>query len=410
MITIRLSSFLKLDIKPFIYGAFLSRTMEDTKDGKNYFYTYTRFKSSKLMFSDDFPIDNYSKNLINALNKQSGYHNWEIHSASKTCMEVRFYILKDIDMTQITFSSILYKKLMQEEWVMSDSPTSNEKKKSFIRGFMELRGSVDTTRKLIAQDYFYNTKKEIKKAQILTDLMGLPVEYANFNARDLQPQFVSGENRRNSQFRINSFYYANKIGFINEYKASIFEKAYHAKGKIIINDIIYFDVDIPKSKNDDVFFLKYLNFYTNNIYQKKLTEEMIDELRNRLNFEKSEPINSFSRNKNIITIFDKISEDKCAICGTTKTFLNKKDGRQYFEIHHVIPYYNGKELDNISNLVKLCPNCHDMLKKNRSTKENQLKAIIKILHEHDEIFDFTSTYLQIDDINKLAEKIWTMLG
>ena len=130
---------------------------------------------------------------------------------------------------------------------------------------------------------------------------------------------------------------------------------------------------------------------------------------------KEEFINRFSsektnRNRTIIELFNEISEDRCAICGTTKTFENNRTGRQHFEIHHVISYKNGKDLDNIANLVKLCPTCHDMLRKNASSKEQQQKAIIKILSEHPEVLEFAKSYLQIDDINEIAEEIWEKLG
>lgn len=50
------------------------------------------------------------------------------------------------------------------------------------------------------------------------------------------------------------------------------------------------------------------------------------------------------------------------------------------------------------------------VKKGRSTKENQIKAIHNILHNHPEASNFASSYLQINDINELVEKIWCMLG
>lgn len=407
---LKLSDFLKLPIKPFAYGAFLSRIMEDSINDNKVFYAYTNFRSSKYVYKDDFPINSYANNLISSLNKHSGHYNWCIINSSPTQLEARFYIIDDISMSKTMFYKALYQKLLQENWLLSDD--MNEEKKDFIRGFMELRGSVDTTMKLIAQDYFYDDRMELKKAQILTDMMNLPLVYANFNARNLQPQYISGENRRNTQFRINAFFYAKEIGFLNEYKARVFNNAYkkYIRSSTKKDDITYFDVDIPVSRNDDVQFIKYLNFFTNNIYQKNLTKSTIDDLRKRLGFTDGDSNDSTKRNKTLIDLFDEISEDKCAVCGTKTTFLNKGTGRQYFEIHHVISFYNGKELDNIANLVKLCPTCHDMLKKNRSTKENQTKAIYKILHLHPEIYEFTSSYLQIDDINELAEKIWTMLG
>ena len=409
MNNIKLTDFLKLEIKPFLLGAFLSRIMEyKDKNGIAYFYAYSNFRSSKVVYQDDFDLIEYSKELVEVLNKASGHYNWQVHNVSKTGMELRFYIKNDLKMSKTMFYKTLYQKTLSAHWVYDE--TLNEDKKSFIRGFMELRGSVDTTSKFIAQDYFYDSRLELKKAQILTDLMNLPIKYANFNARNLQPQFVSGERKRNTQFRMNAFYYASTIGFINHYKALVFEKAYRTLSKEIINGIVYYTVNMPVSRNDEVTFIKYLNFFTNNIYEKKLTAEAIKSLRQELNFDYDQKGDDKKRNGSLIALFNEISEDKCAICGTTHTFENKSTGRQHFEIHHVISFHNSKEVDNIANLVKLCPTCHDMLKKNRSPKEIQMKAILKILHEHTEIFEFTSSYLGIEDINELADKIWSMLG
>ena len=407
MQAVKLKDFFRFEIKPFILGAFLSRIMECKDDnGNKYFYAYSNFRSSKAVFKDDFDLVHYSNELKNSLNKKSGYHNWCVEAVNQNGMELRFYILNDSNLSKTLFYKTLYQKVLSSDWALDEA--LNDSKKDFIRGFMELRGSVDTTAKLIAQDYFYSSRLELKKAQILTDLMNLPIRYANFNARNLQPQFISGENKRNAQFRINAFYYASVIGFLNKYKAQIFENSYHTLGKSICNDVVFYSVNMPTSKNEDITFIKYLNFFTNNIYEKELTAEAIKTLRQELKFDSES--SKAKRNQSIITLFNDIAEDKCAICGTTTTFTNKNTGRQHFEIHHVISFHNGTEVDNIANLVKLCPTCHDMLKKNRAEKSIQVKAILKILHEHDEIFEFTSSYLGIDDINELADKIWTMLG
>ncbi len=409
MKAVKINDFFRFEIKPFIFGAFLSRIMEYNDDkGQKYFYAYSKFKLSKAVFIDDFNLQEYSNELVESFNKYSGYYNWTIHSSSKTGLELRFYIQNDQNISKAMFYKYLYQKVMTSEWVLTDS--FNEEKKSFIRGFMELRGSIDTKIKFIAQDYFYDNRLELKKAQILTDLMNLPIYYANFNARDLQPQFVSGLRKRNAQFRINLYFYAACIGFINKYKAQIFENSYYTRGKCQVGSIIYYNVDLPVSRNNEITFIKYLNFFTNNIYEKNLTKDVIQQYRKDLCFDVAVQ-NKQQRKQSIVSIFSNISEDKCAICGTTKTFINKNTGRQHFEIHHVISYYNNsKDLDNIANLVKLCPNCHDMLKKNRTAKNDQVKAIVKILHEHQEVFEFASSYLSIDDINELADRIWEMLG
>ena len=408
MKSIKLSSFFKLEIKPFLLGAFLSRTMELKIDDKDYFYCYSSFKSSHVIFRDDFDFNEYSKELLDVFNRLSGHYNWLVYRLSQTTMELRFYIENDLSMTKDLFFKTMYTKTLSSAWLMDEN--INDYKKDFIRGFIELRGSVDTTAKLIAQDYFYDNRIELKKAQILTDYMGIPLKYANFNARNLQPQFVAGINKRNAQFRINVLFYAKEIGFINKYKALIFDKSYSTNGQYVLDGITYFYLELPISRNDDATFIKYLNFFTNNIYQKNLTKQSIDLLRDKLGFSNKKTESSNKRDISLIELFNEISPDECAICGTKTTFVNKNTGRQHFEIHHVISFCNGKEVDNIANLVKLCPTCHDMLRKNRAPKDTQLNAIRKILHNHQEIYEFTSSYLGIDDINDLVEKIWQLLG
>ena len=402
------SELLKKEIKPFLFGAFLSRIMPEKIEKPGEFYAYTYFRASKAVYEDDFNFYAYSDELIANFNHYSGFYKWEKHSVKKKNMELRFYVVNDLEITSTQFYNLLYKKLLKCDWITGEE--LNDDKKSFIRGFMELRGSIDLSAKLLAIDYFFKNIVEFKKCQLLTNMMDLPLQYANYNPRDLQPQQVSGECNRNPQFRVNLMFYANKIGFINKYKATIFNKTFYNRGYREINNITLFDVDLPRSRDDSIKFIQMLNFFTNYLYEKKLTPAAVIALRKKLGFKNNESAEKSNRNRTIIELFNEIAEDKCAICGTTKTFENRKTGKQHFEIHHVISYKNGAELDNIANLVKLCPTCHDMLKKNATLKDQQIKAILKILSEHAEVFEFAKSYLQIDDINEVAEEIWKMLG
>ena len=50
----------------------------------------------------------------------------------------------------------------------------------------------------------------------------------------------------------------------------------------------------------------------------------------------------------------------CEICGTDKTFTDKKGG-QYFETHYLVPLKYASDNENcnqIANIICLCPNCH----------------------------------------------------
>ncbi|MDY4936229.1 MAG: HNH endonuclease [Candidatus Enteromonas sp.] len=403
----KVSEFLRREIAPFLYGAFMSRIMSTNECGKKYFYCYTKFKISKLVPPRVFSISTYGEKYIDELNFVSGVMGWTIIKCNDKVFEARLYLENDLALTDASFYNMLRSKFFKTSWVHDDGLTDD--KKDFIRGFLELRGSVDITAKYISQDYFFNNRVELKKALIITDFMSVPIKYANYNMRELQFQFVMGISKRNPQFRINSFYYAKYIGFLNKYKACIFEKAFCITENFEKDGIKYFQIDLPSTNSDDVAFIKYLNFFSNNVYQKELTTRTVEELRKRMGFHKNESNETDSRNMSIVELFDAIAPDKCAICNTETTYA-RPNGRQYFEIHHVISRCNGKELDNIANLVKLCPTCHRMMKRNGAPKVDQIRAIIKILNEHTEIYEFCCSYLNIDNINELAEKIQGLLG
>ncbi|MCF7931397.1 MAG: HNH endonuclease [Acholeplasmataceae bacterium] len=407
--TIKASDLLKYDITPFLFGVLYSRIMPKPTDDSNpkHFYVYTAFRTSKAVLKTAFSLSKYASRLVQQYNSLSGYPNWEIHKSSDNAIDLRLYIQNDLNIDAAQFYNLVYKKLRSSTWL--NTATINEDKKYFLRGYMESRGSVDTSLKLFAQDYFYNNRFELKRVQLLTDDIGLPISYANFNPRNMQPQFVSGENKRNAQFRINLFYYAKEIGFINEYKALIFEKAYKPRARIARDGIIYFQISVP-NLNSHVAFIKYINFFTNNIYDKVLTPEKVGILRKQIGFNTSQELGQPYRNKSIVDLFDELSEDKCALCGTSQTFKKKANGRQSFEIHHMIPFHNGQEFDNIANFVKLCPTCHRSLKRGSASKDDQIRSIITILGRHPEVFEYTSSALGIEELPKLAEEIWSLLG
>ena len=144
----------KKEIKPFLYGAFLNRIMSiKTVDG-HCFYAYTSFRASKAVYKDDFNFYAYADELVASFNHFSGFYNWEKEIVREQNIELRFYVVNDLKITSTQFYNLLYKKMLTCDWLTGEE--LNADKKSFIRGFMELRGSVDTTAKLIAQDYFYN--------------------------------------------------------------------------------------------------------------------------------------------------------------------------------------------------------------------------------------------------------------
>ena len=398
--SIKLSDVLKLQPEPFLCGAFLSRIMEETIEGKQYFYAYSSFRKSKFVHETAFDFKSFSKEYIDRLDSLSGHRNWCVSNNTRTSLEVRFYIENDVK--TITQKSNLYSFFNKEamDYAINGSKDQTE---LFIRGFFELRGSVDITANLLAQDYFYNKTYELKKALILTDFMNVPNDCLNFNARELQPDYVTGKSLRNTQLRMKLPYYAQEIGFVNKYKAMIVSKALRIT-YTIKNGFYYFNLGYTPSAATSVTFQKRVSFYESNVYGCTIDSATLARLRKTLGFDGAVSTTTRKRDSKIIAIFKCISPDECAICGTTKTYT-KKDGKQYFEIHHVLPFKAEDGTDVLDNLVKLCPTCHRMLKKGSGTVTAQRDAIKKLLNNHEDVLDFIKSKLGDKSIDELAEEV-----
>ncbi|TQC51538.1 HNH endonuclease [Mycoplasmopsis mucosicanis] len=404
---ISLSKFLSTEIDPFLLGAFLSRTIPEKIDDKSYFYTYSEFKSSKFVPINEFNFLDYAKHYEANLNNWSQSENWEIHSKTKSKINIRFYLNNDLNITKHDFMLQLNKKLLTSDWFNDEN--INEDKKKFLRAFLELRGSVDNNRNFISIDYFSDNLFELKRMIKLIDKNFLPLKYINFNTRELQKQYVESISLRNTQLRVNSLFYANEIGFINKYKALIFSKNPKFKDSVdfvTVDNVMFFEVDVPNVKLSSTRLINVLNFYTDYIFQKNLTRANVNEFRNILGFDKHK--NAIRRNASLIKMFKEMAPKKCFSCGIEETFDNRQ-GEQYFEIHHVIPFKHGVENDDIDNLARLCVQCHQILKKGVGSREVQLEIIKKLLANQN-IFDFCSTSLEDTNIDTLAEKILNLLA
>jgi len=413
---IKLSDLLKYpnNIKPFLYGVLFSRVINISHNNDEYFYIcgYTSFKVSKVLLEYDF--ENLAEELIDKYNRVCGYKNWtihkvisgKVHKAQQHAIELRFYIKNDLNVDLNQFNNLIYKTLMQCDWIRYE--TFNDEKKDFVRGYMEMRGSVDIGVSYMTQDYYYSNRLELLRINVFLDFIDIPIQYLNFNQRETQPN----SKEKNSQFRIDINWYASKIGFINRYKSDVYNIAYKDKigDSFVKDDVIYFMIDSEMIKQNKKSFVQMISFYTNNIYKKELTEEKINELRKHLGYKKGSTKIKIRRSKTLIEIFSKMEENKCACCGVTQTFSKNTSGKQDFEIHHMISVFNDQSHDNIANLVKLCSTCHDSLKKGRASREQQLSNIRTILDNKPSVRAYACSVFQENNINKLAEFIFEKLG
>lgn len=87
---------------------------------------------------------------------------------------------------------------------------------------------------------------------------------------------------------------------------------------------------------------------------------------------------------------------RCEIAPEHLTFQVKKSGHQFMEAHHLIPmreqYHIVHNIDVVSNVVSLCPNCHRKIHHADSeTKKSMLRGLYKSRQEalHEEGLSFT---------------------
>ena len=410
--------FKRKDTKPFLLGVAYSRNI--ITPSKKYFVLSTGFKKSTKVFKTDFDYDNYKIQYRDVLSRESGYTRYLNSEIKETNIKELISISGDYKLVfendlKFVNSQTLYlliaQILLRADWFVNDKEL-NFNKRMFIRGFVEPRGSIDTTRPYITQDYFYNDSREASRINWLLSYNLFPFYVCNINFRNLQRQHVEGTNKRNTQFRINLNWYLFNIGLYNEYKIKIAQNVYtQFKEKKTIDNAIGFYCDVPEFDKDNNEINYVLSVFLNNIIDKKeLTKADVKKYRIKLglaNTDDDDTPKKETRSKKIVDIFKEISEDKCAICGTTKTFTEKGTGRQHFEIHHVISVKSGdiNELDKIENLVKLCPTCHESLRKGSAPVEKQIESCKKILQNNDLVFNFCSAYFGTNDLEILAERV-----
>ena len=406
----KVSEFLKNeDIPSFLLGAFYGR-YEITDDGK-YIYSISTYKSSKFCDDQDFYL-NSKKYYLTILNKLSGNDIWttdKIKGISRS--EYTCALENDLNLSRESFFNKLYTKIISSPFALEDGLTEN--KKMFVRGFMELRGSVDGTADYLAQDYFFHSEFELKRVRLLVDLFCIPVEYLNYNFRELQNQYITGENKRNTQFRIVLSWYVRNIGIINIYKAELIKNAYYGFiPQPIDNDVIFFRTP-EKTSQQKTTFENRIAIYSQKLLGKDLSKLDIQSLRNEIGFS-DDSFSKFRRNMEIVEIIRLLTPDKCACCQEDyniqdRTFTSKRTNRPYFEIHHVISVGKNAELDVEDNLVKLCPVCHSQIKAGAGLEQEQKENISKILKHEPKCLEFAKHIFDTTNFEEIINKIWANL-
>lgn len=228
----------------------------------------------------------------------------------------------------------------------------------------------------------------------------------NLNFRELQPQYITGKNIRNTQVRINlKWFYDNVIlNFINlnKYKSDILAKNIKNLG------------DLRQYPS----FEERIIFYRQSVFGRKLKDEEIKTLRQELQFslqKENIPGATFiNRNQKIVSYARETFEDICVGCGDKykiedRSFKMPRNDRYYFEINHVISYANDSDtVDVLDNLVKLCPTCHRALTPGRAYGTLQKSIIEKMINSRKEVSNFVTSMIP-SNFSSPVDYVFSML-
>lgn len=273
------------------------------------------------------------------------------------------------------FFAKLYRRIQQKR--LETEISDDDFEDTILLSFFALRGSPDFKMNFYSLDLL----RPVVKPKYLDNLFNLltnlsDLRQLNINFRELQGQFVSGKNARNTQFRINLRYFYDRIGAklaqINQYKADILKN----------NQDIIQDKNIAQKNNNT--FVQRIIFYTANVLNQHKTEREIEQLRKELGFEYDGEIDvKNKRNQGIVQYVRVYFPDECAACKqdyaiADRSFKYRKSQRYYMEVHHCISFSADSTCDQIDNLVKLCPACHRALTKDRADEDYQRRLISQI--------------------------------
>ena len=399
----KVSEFLKNDMPVFLLGAFYGKYV--FSDDKKLIYTYSTYRNGLIYNNKNLCEESKAEYIIQLNEICSPYSFWQRRFEGN---DLAFVLENDLNLTETSFFNKLNTKIYTLDFIYENELT--EQKKMFIRGFSELRASIDRGRNLLAMDYIYSSQQECKRVRLLIDYLNVPTYIVNYNFREFQPEYNAGK-KRATQLRYNINWYAKTIGFINKFKIAVFENNFYFKGKFVTDGVTYFDCVLPL-KSDSTTFESRLAYYSNSVFGKKLTKSDFNKFSKLIGADKNDA--DFKRNLSIVNYVRYSTPDECVCCCDeydikTRTHIERKTGRYHFEIHHMVSLGRNKELDDVDNLAKICPACHACLSKGSADEKTQKRMITNIFNHKPNILNFCKSYFDEEIFDSLVHYVWESL-
>ena len=150
----KVSDFLLQDnIPPFLLGAFYGRF--EFTENSSIIYTYSSYRNWTKIFDNPNLCAESKVTFLKQLNDISApFSFWTKGSPLFPRADIAFALENDLNLSKDNFFNRLNRKIITSDFIYDDS--FSEDKKMFIRGFSELRASIDRTRHLLTMDYIKN--------------------------------------------------------------------------------------------------------------------------------------------------------------------------------------------------------------------------------------------------------------
>lgn len=353
-----------------LFVAFFNAT-----DGRNGdFEIQSRYRVTKFL---PLPINSHARTAL-ALTRKYGLDFVPVGQSM-----VVSTIINENHITLDDFLNLVYESIIVK---LSRLPDGYPLDEEIALAMFLLRGSADFVESWYAWDLKNPTLRYVNNVFKLLLSSNHLLERLNLNFRELQPQHVSGQRKRNTQIRINlKWFYDNvicKYPNINSYKTAVMRTK---------------QADLGELRMCHSFETRML-FYINKILGRELSADKINALRRDLEFREpieETPENKFNvRNQKIVAFARETFDDICVGCGdiydiADRSFVMPRNNRYYFEVNHVIAYASDSDaVDVLDNLVKLCPVCHRALTPHRAHPDLQRRIISNMLDSRPEVCNF----------------------
>ena len=194
---------------------------------------------------------------------------YKLEFESISAVEIAATVHNDGQISLQQFQELLYLAIASR---MAQLPSDFHLDEEMAFAMFIFRGSPDLNRSFYAVDLLSPSESYLENIQKLLLSSDDLLSRLNLNFRDLQPQYVAGEVRRNTQIRVNlKWFYDTVMGLfpsVNPYKFEVVKAHHKSLGEVRA---------YPSFENRIVF-------YREKIVGRELSKAEIDSLRNDLKF------------------------------------------------------------------------------------------------------------------------------